>query len=235
VNPRRVILGIETSNPSAQADAANPGPGVVVAAMDGGRAVRVASAALDPAAATDDQLMALVERAMRDAGAAPRDLARIAVSIGPGGFTSVRIAVTAAGCIAEGSGAECVGVPTAMVVARRVHAPGARLGVALGSKGESAYVAVFDAKGAPEGVPGIRRAGDLPALRLDLLAADAFLPASMRDACHAAGVRVVAPVFDPLACVEASFALGPVDPVRLAPLYPREPEAVTKWRERRRP
>ena len=46
-----------------------------------------------------------------------------------------------------------------------------------------------------------------------------------------ARIAVVAPsgAFDPVR-LEAGLTLSGVDPISLAPIYPREPEAVTKWR-----
>jgi hypothetical protein len=38
------------------------------------------------------------------------------------------------------------------------------------------------------------------------------------------------PVFDPVAVHEASLGIEPIERAALVPLYPREPEAVTKWR-----
>ncbi|MFZ4574942.1 MAG: hypothetical protein ACOYN0_11130, partial [Phycisphaerales bacterium] len=68
------------------------------------------------------------------------------------------------------------------------------------------------------------------AMGIGVLVADRFLPKAMREVCGAAGVEVVAPEFDPIACAEIADRFGPVDPAQLVPMYPREPEAVTKWR-----
>jgi len=63
------------------------------------------------------------------------------------------------------------------------------------------------------------------------LIADRFLPESMRERCESLGIRLDEPVFDPVACLEASAAFEAVEPVELVPIYGREPEAVRKWRE----
>ena len=56
------------------------------------------------------------------AGFSPRELAGVAVSIGPGGFTGTRVGVTFAKTLAYAAGLQCVAVPTAAVVARNAPA-----------------------------------------------------------------------------------------------------------------
>lgn len=224
-----LILGIETSNPSAWEPGRSWRPGVALARMrDGGVAV-VAREAIDAATPGQDDLAQAVERVCR--GFAPRDVSRIAVSVGPGGYTAVRIAAVTAKMIAEATGAACVPVPTACVVARRVP-PGGPFGVALASKGGTAWIAAFDADGT-ERSSRLMDASGLERIGVSRLAADRFLPASMRQACASMGIEVVEAAFDPVACIEAAMSLPEVDPAALMPLYPREPEAVRKWRERR--
>ncbi len=52
----------------------------------------------------------------------------------------------------------------------------------------------------------------------------------MLERARAASIRIGPPSFDPIACARLALTHAPVDPLELAPLYPREPEAVTKWR-----
>lgn len=77
-------------------------------------------------------------------------------------------------------------------------------------------------------------APSLPSLSLRALIADRFLPEDIRAAATALSIPIHPPVFDPAACFEVSLLLDPLDPVQLLPIYPREPEAVTKWRELQR-
>lgn len=204
-------------------------------------------------------VMPTIDRLFREAGLGPEALrepgARIAVSIGPGGYTSVRVAVTAAKLLAEGTGAACVAVPSALVVARRV-VHGAPFAVALASKRETAWITVFEAR-AGDGAPvramraplGLFDEGVVEVLRgagVDLLVVDRFVPPEMRARAKGAGMLIAEPRFDPLACAELGMGieLGTtsdagaadgtramlVDPLEMRPLYPREPEAVSKWR-----
>lgn len=225
---RSLILAIETSNPSARA-----GCGVALGTPEGAVVHNVRAEG-----APDDPLASAVEAIFREAGAAPMRLARVGVSVGPGGFTGVRIAVTTAKMIAEATGCECVPVPTALVVGAAFEAGAFPLAVALASKavsgGGSAHVTVLaspEDRSAEGGVYEASGLGDLLRVRgVRTLAGDAYLPAALLAAAESAGVRVRPPVFDPLACLRLSAGLPAVDPASLLPIYPREPEAVTKWR-----
>lgn len=179
-----------------------------------------------------DDLQSCIDRAIASRGAAPRDIARVCVSVGPGGFTNIRIAVTTARMIAEVTGAACVPVPSAAVVARRVISPGP-FAVALASKGDTAFVTVFSAPGTPDAPGSIMDGPAIASLAqrgVRLFVADQFLPQTARNAVEGAGMTILPPVFDPVACLESGIVLPAVDPVALKPIYPREPEAVTKWR-----
>jgi tRNA threonylcarbamoyl adenosine modification protein YeaZ len=223
-----LILGIETSNPSAASSGAAR-PGVAVARAGAGLEV-LGVEAIDTSRLNEDDLMPAVERLFKRLGIAAKELGAVAVSIGPGGFTAVRLAVTAAKMIAEATGAECLPVPTARAVAQRVEARGRRFGVALSSKGDSAFVTVFEDRAAL-GAGQLMRAPDLEGLGIQLLVVDQFLPDEMRRRAAELKIEIVPPVFDPLACIEVGLTVQPVDPVELLPLYPREPEAVTKWKK----
>lgn len=222
-----LTLAIETSNPSSYIEG-TPGPRPGVALLAGDTALGVEPVADAPR----DDLMRAVDRLFERTGRTPGALTRVCVSAGPGGFTAVRLAITAAKMIAEATGAACIGVPTALCVARRVAAAGEHLCVALASKGETTYLTRFTHSGTAW-VPGPAAIVGADALdgRCGMVIADQFLPRAMRDWCAALGVPVVPPVFDPVACAEAAEGLTPVDPVDLLPIYPREPEAVTKWRQ----
>lgn len=217
----QLTLAIETSNPSA-------GDGGVALGL--GRVLDVEP--LAPTGRHDDDLMPAIDRLMRRAGRTPRELVRVAVSVGPGGFTGLRIAVATGKMIAESVGAACVAVPSALVVAGRVEHGGSPFAVALASKGEKAWVTPFDATGQMIGPGQLMGEAGLANLDIGLVVADRFLPESMRSRAIAMGWRIVEPIFDARVCFEASLALPDVDPVDLVPIYPREPEAVRLWRSR---
>lgn len=175
-----------------------------------------------------DDLMSAIDRACAKAVVTPRDIARIAVSIGPGGFTNVRIAVTCARMIAEVTGATLIGVPTALVVAAGTAHTG-RAAVVLASKGDTAHVTLIE-HGVMVAEGRIMDAAAFANQPAACVIADSYLPPAMAEVARTKNWPVIAPTFDPLACARAAEGLQAVDPARLSPIYPREPEAVTKWR-----
>jgi tRNA A37 threonylcarbamoyladenosine modification protein TsaB len=242
------ILGIEISNPGsgpgggvgADADPSR-GPGVALARRVGaGPAEVLAAEPVRPGerGGQDDDLVPAIGRVFRRCGLGVRGcgLSRVGVSVGPGGYTSLRVACAAGKMIAEACGARGVSVPTARVVLEGV-APELRRGpvaVALASKGPSAWVQVFG-EGA-EGDGRLMTAADVPALLaagVRVVVGDRFLPAEMRAAAEAGGARVIEPVFSAAACAVLAADLPVADPAEIVPLYPREPDAVTLWRARK--
>lgn len=243
-----LTLAIETSNPSIMAGAGGTpvvdgaGPGVAVGRVKSGTPEVLAWLPLERAHPNEDPLAGLIDACVRRAGVRPSDLKRVAVSVGPGGFTSVRVAVTTAKVIAEATGAACVGVPSAQVAAwesAQVSGPQASpvgdapIAIALASKGESAWVAVYGPDFSLRADPRVMTAADiatLAAMGVRRLAHDAFLPASMAAAAASAGLVGEAIRLSARGVLALSGTTEPVDPAALVPIYPREPEAVTKWR-----
>jgi tRNA threonylcarbamoyl adenosine modification protein YeaZ len=223
-----LYLGIETSNPSAWSAESPARPGVA-AARAGGAALEVLGSEPIALRPNEDDLVPAIDRLFGRLGLSPRALTHVAVSVGPGGYTAVRVAVAAAKMIAEATGAQCLPVPTALVVARRIEHAGP-FAVGLASKGESVFVTLFDG-GRAAGPGRLMTVADLDRLGAGLLVVDRFLPEAMRRRAAELGIEVRPPVFDPVACIEAALEISPVDPADLLPLYPREPEAVTKWRQ----
>jgi tRNA threonylcarbamoyladenosine biosynthesis protein TsaB len=213
----------------------------------GGVAVRDAAGAahvewLSPAARFDDDLLAAIDRLYGRLGLTPDCTRGVGVSIGPGGFTGLRISVSTAKMLAETLGARVVAVPSALVAAEAYEGPGPIV-VALAAKGATAWVTRLDRGGdGAWAVEGDGHLADAGGLRLDgirALLADRYLPPSMRDRCHDAGIPVVDPIFSPLGCLSAAARLfegsRTTDPLTLAPLYPRPPAAVALWERRHEP
>jgi tRNA threonylcarbamoyl adenosine modification protein YeaZ len=249
-----LALAIETSNPSTLALDGNVGGtvgaqarvvvGVALARWRGGGWEELHTEAIAAPSPQHDDLAACVDRCAARAGCSPRDVRIVAVSAGPGGFTSVRIAIVTAKMIAEATGAACVAVPTADAVAARfgfLRGPAANFAVALASKNADAFVACY-APGAarprllaPGGLCDATKLARLAEThQLTHLLADRFLPPAMLEHATTLGLGIVEPVFHPLAVLDAALDHGPIDPAQLLPIYPREPEAVTKWRAMRR-
>lgn len=76
-----------------------------------------ATRALDPAERTARSLFPAIDQLLRQCQLAPRDLAGIGVTVGPGSFTGLRIAVTAAKTLAYATHTPLVGLNTLDVLA----------------------------------------------------------------------------------------------------------------------
>jgi tRNA threonylcarbamoyladenosine biosynthesis protein TsaB len=94
-----------------------------------------------------EALLPMVERVMAAAGLTPSQLGAVAVAIGPGGFTGIRVGLAAAHGIALAVGARLVGISSFAAVAARVAMLGDRGGesllVALDSRRADLYVQLF--------------------------------------------------------------------------------------------
>lgn len=231
----RFCLAIEISNPSSgprgRLPGAGPhpidaGPGVALARMDEtGNLEYLSTELLGTHGRHDDDLMPAIDRLCARHSARPRDIARLAVSIGPGGYTSIRIATATAKMLAEVTGACIAAVPSWRVAAR--FGPAGPTLVCLASKNESAWAALVPGPGPL----GLITAADVLELKPAAVIADRFLPPPMREAALRIGADVSEPIFAAASLFE--FA-GPdaqtVDSLALLPLYPREAEAVSQWR-----
>jgi tRNA threonylcarbamoyl adenosine modification protein YeaZ len=218
-----VLLALEASQRTG---------GVAVRDADGVTRVELMSSA----SRFDEELLPAIERLYERAGLAPQQTEAVGVSIGPGGFTGLRIAVSTAKMLAEGVGAKIVAVPSALVAAEAHEGPGPIL-VALASKDETAWVTrvargaddawAIDGDGALADAAGLNLAG------IEAVLADRYLPQAICDRCAEAHVPVVDPAFSPRACLAAAArrleASATTDPLVLAPLYPRPPAAVSIW------
>jgi tRNA threonylcarbamoyladenosine biosynthesis protein TsaB len=134
-----VLLAIETAGSACSAAVAR-GERVLAAEC---RALRHGHA---------EVLFPMIERVMQKAGLAPSQLDAVAMALGPGGFTGIRVGLAAAHGIALAVGARLVGVTSFAAVAarmagRRVAQPGDSAGqtllVALDSRRADLYVQLF--------------------------------------------------------------------------------------------
>lgn len=215
--------------------------GVALAAPDG----RVLTEMLGEQTRHDDVMLPAVDRLVAAAGLTPADIDAIAVSIGPGGFTGLRIAVAAVKMLVLTVDARVAAVPSALVVAERIAwddlQPGPAL-VALASKRTSFWGTRVAREAEVVGVlgtPQLEESADVDLTGLAALIGDRYLPETVRRRAEAAGVPVLEPIFDPTACLAVGRRMladdDVTDPRALVPLYPREPEAVTVWRARNQP
>lgn len=183
-----------------------------------------------------DDLTPAISRVLAGAGVWARELGRVVVSAGPGGYTSLRMATVTGQMIAEASGAEVVAVPSAMVVAGGAGGvEDGPLAVALAGKKDAAYVTVFERgwRGRRVAVWGRMMTGvEVAGLAVERLLADEHVPTAIMEAARGRGMVIARPVFDAGVLLEVGGELEPIARERLVPEYGREPEAVTLWRAR---
>jgi tRNA threonylcarbamoyl adenosine modification protein YeaZ len=223
-----VVLAIETSQRAG---------GVALADRSGGMHVESFSGE----ERHDDALMSAIERACARAAILPAELSAVAVSIGPGGFTGIRLAVVTAKMMSLALGVDLVAVPTADVVATGTCTPDDPddVLVVLAAKRESfwcAHMRRLDDRFIMHADCGIRTSETVSLAGIGLVLADGYAPESLRACVEAAGREMRTPVCDPRACLRVAMqmrASGDVTTATaLAPWYPRPPEAVTLWEQR---
>lgn len=214
---------------------------------------RVHEEMLAPKKRHDDDLMPAIDRTFRRAGCSSRDLdehGAVAVSVGPGGFTGLRIAIATAKMLAETRRAKVIAVPSALVAAetceRDITSKADSLMVALAVKDDSFWCTILKRdestgwrlRAQPDN-PALVRGADSDLAAVNLVLADEFFPSEARARCEAQGIPVIEPRFSPSACLVAASRMADAgeftDPLHLLPLYPRPPEAVSLWERRGKP
>jgi hypothetical protein len=242
-------LAIEVSNPSAETGAARGATGPSVAAArvlswSNDHALITTLGAvevepLDPTGRHDDDLMPAIDRLSRRLGLTAGGLVRTCVSVGPGGFTGLRVAVSTAKMLSEVTGCDTVAVPSAIVAAHTLDAGDLPAAVCLASKRDTAHVTTIDAVPTgsdPRSATALGVIDHTAFARLDVrtVVADRHLPGGWSDAIDTNGWSRVEPAFCAGACLRLGAGFRAIDAAGLAPVYPREPEAVTVWKQRGR-
>jgi len=178
---------------------------------------------------------------------APRTIDVVAVSIGPGSYTGLRVGVTCAKTLAFAVGAALVPVSTLAVVARNADPEAPHVAVLADARREQVYAAFFDRRNGdlerrdPDAVldpadvlphirPGTLVIGDAPeryeaALRQPLLDAGARFAPAEAAVPRASQVALLG--------WHAFRAGRTADPHDIVPRYLRRPEAVNRLEARR--
>ena len=163
----------------------------------------------------------MVEALFRDAGAAPRDLAAIGVTLGPGSFTGLRVGLSFAKGVAAGLNRPLQGVGTLEALLRHP-----------GLDGENALAVIDGGRGRFYVQSAGRAAQSLDADGLIALARDAAVATLTGPAApaagHLTGLGVFAQDWPSLDAIAELTAAGGHDD--LTPLYMREADAVASRR-----
>jgi N6-L-threonylcarbamoyladenine synthase len=170
-----------------------------------------------------ERLMAITDRALEQAGVSLSAVGRIAVTVGPGSFTGIRVGVAAARGFALSLGVPAVGVTTlaVMAAARREETPGRAVLAAMDAKRGEIYLQPFDASGQPLDEPRAVTIGDAQAFAaaFDGEIAGSAAPLLKPGAAGGDGDRF------PIAVVARLGAAVPPSSGKPKPLYLRGPDA----------
>lgn len=98
-----------------------------------------------------EKLMATIDAALAEAGLDLSAIERVAVTVGPGSFTGIRVGVAAARGLALSLGIGAVGISTLEAIADAAEKDGQPFLVAMDAKRGEVYLQQFRADGAPEG------------------------------------------------------------------------------------
>jgi tRNA threonylcarbamoyladenosine biosynthesis protein TsaB len=205
-----------------------------VALLDDGRVI--AEYALDVAVTHSERIMAAVDSLARGAGWRPGDLQGIAVAVGPGSFTGLRIGLATAKGLALALGLPIAAVPTLDAMAAMFPFAAWPICPVIAARRNEVYASLFRA--AP---PDMTREWDYLALTPEALAGRLVEPTILvgDGAARVASVHArVAPAIPRIPSAAAVGVLGTerlrrhetVPAASLVPLYLRPSEAELKRR-----
>jgi tRNA threonylcarbamoyladenosine biosynthesis protein TsaB len=162
-----LILGIETATRACSV--------ALVRAKDGGGDEILSEASFGESGASAAEILPAFEACLLQAGVSESSIEAIAVSIGPGSFTGLRVGLATAQGLALGVGAKLIGVPTLDALARAAleqddeARPGDLLCSCVDARRGEVYATLHSIAAEPRG--SLERLGDDAALA----------PAALRD------------------------------------------------------
>ncbi len=232
----RPILGLDTATPVA----------ALAVIVDGD----VAASATTPATSHGASLADAVEALLRRAGLRIPDLGAVAIGLGPGSYTGLRVGLSYAKGLAAASGCGLVGVPSLdaaalAVVEREGPAPGTLICPLVDARRGEVYAALYRV-----GADGLEKLTDDLALALDHLAlrleAGVLLvgDTKAKDMAARLGSRGIGAEVLDIGSLESRGAMvaaigagrlarADIDrPATLEPIYVRTPEAAFKAQRR---
>jgi tRNA threonylcarbamoyl adenosine modification protein YeaZ len=225
-----LVLGLDTSSPAVSVALVE-----LVPEGDGARWGRQADWQVVDGRRHGELLATGVAEVLRDLSARPADLSAVAVGLGPGPFTGLRVGIVTAATLADALGIPAYGVCSLDALAAGDDGPGRRL-VVTDARRKEVYWAEYARDGERAAGPGVLTPAEL-ARRLrgtawpapddagHLLGAGAALHRE-----HFAGYDVgegpVHPTGEAVVLLAARRVLAGAPAEQLAPLYLRRPDAV---------
>jgi tRNA threonylcarbamoyladenosine biosynthesis protein TsaB len=222
-----IVVGLDTATAAT-----------VAGVLDGADAVTEVRDDPEPGArpAHASRLLGAAEAALERAGVGWEQVERLAVGVGPGSFTGLRIGIATARALAQARGLPVVGVSSLAALARGAGETGVIVAVLDARRGEAFAAAWRD------GAPALAPAALAPEALAERLAGLPGTPLAVGDGAirfrgplEAAGARVP-PDEDGVHRLRAEHVcrLGaqgtPTDRDALLPDYLREPDAVPRQR-----
>ena len=176
-----------------------------------------------------EQLMGVIAEALAVAGNGYPDLTGIAVAVGPGSFTGIRVGVSTARGLALALKIPSTGVGTLDAIAEEARAlfPARSVVVAIDARREEVYTAAWDADGATVAEPAVTNLADAVALLASLpdpVLAGSAVPAVVAGAGGAHDVASTMATADIAAYARLAHRRG-FSGERPTPLYLRAPDA----------
>ena len=238
-----ILLALEMSNPSAMSAAA---AAIAIARIRNPEnaeteVLTALNAFAQPAAdTTPDETptarpidpASLIERALQEAGLAPRDVTDIAVSVGPGGYTATRTATAASAALALATGARLHAVPTPSIASNAMQDRSGHHAVILARKRDTAHRSLFPPHSNIPIEQSVLPIAEIAVTSPSRLAADVLTIAALQatrllpESTSTETLKLCATNM-----ITALPAAREVSPAALHPVYPREPEAVANWRK----
>ncbi len=223
-----ITLGIEMSNPSANATGQDPTHAIAFWDDQGNL---VGSTALPDSSRGSDAVLHAIASLARECDVVPSAIGRVIVSVGPGGYTALRIATTSAKVLADTLGTQLIAVPTSRVASCSIEDAQRPALIALASKKDRCHASLLHVDGTIEEL-GIIDASAMESYEIKTVVADHHLPKSFHERASSLKLGVHPLRLDARALLNASEGLDPINPLHCAPIYAREPDAVTQWRAR---
>lgn len=202
-----MLLALDTSTPR-----------VSVAVHDGDHVLHAATA--EQAMKHGEQLAPMIADALDGAGIRRTDLTRVAVGVGPGPFTGLRVGLVTARTLGFALGVPVVGVLSLDVLAARARREGVdeALVATIDARRKELFWAAYDAQGRRVEGPAVSRPADVPGDAVVVGAGALLYPETLARTSGPEG-----PDAATLATVVADGSAEIVDP---QPVYLRRPDAA---------
>ncbi len=204
-------------------------PQVTVAVADG--ATALAERRSEQSMRHGEQLAPLIERVLADAGVERSSLTGIAVGVGPGPFTGLRVGLVTARTLGYVLGIPVHGVCTLDALAAEAVATGtvdADFTVATDARRKEVYLATYDGSGRRLDGPEVARPADVATDGPVVGPGAELYPQAFPD-----GRPPLLPSAGWLARIVAATLAGGGEPLPPEPLYLRRPDAAEPHRPKR--